>query len=242
MVDRQYSDAELASFYDLVNPWHERGDSGFYLRLIMAAGSVLDVGCGTGLLLHRARQEGHTGRLTGVDPAEGMLAVARTRTDIEWVPGDASAISWTGGFDLAIMTGHAFQVLLTDDEIRTLFRRVRRALADGGRFAFETRNPAARAWERWTPEHVTEVTGPDGTVLRAWNEVERVEGEFVTFTGVFSGPWAEPRVSRSTLRFLTAARLDELLAETGFTVADRYGDWSGGPFTATSREIITIAR
>jgi len=35
----------------------------------MAAPSVLDVGCGTGAMLHEARQLGHVGRLCGLDPA-----------------------------------------------------------------------------------------------------------------------------------------------------------------------------
>ena len=52
-------------------------DYRFYLPLIMSAEGVLDVGCGTGALLHWARETGHTGRLVGLDPAEGMLDVAR---------------------------------------------------------------------------------------------------------------------------------------------------------------------
>ena len=39
----------------------------------MAAPSVLDVGCGTGRLLHRAREAGHAGRLCGVDPDVAAL-------------------------------------------------------------------------------------------------------------------------------------------------------------------------
>jgi SAM-dependent methyltransferase len=54
-----------------------RGDFGFYLPLVMEAASVLDVGCGTGMLLRRARAEGHAGRLCGLDPAAAMLDVAR---------------------------------------------------------------------------------------------------------------------------------------------------------------------
>ncbi|MEK8169819.1 winged helix-turn-helix transcriptional regulator [Streptomyces sp. M19] len=54
-------------------------DFTFYLPLVMSARSVLDVGCGTGALLRGARENGHTGRLCGLDPAVGMLEVARTR-------------------------------------------------------------------------------------------------------------------------------------------------------------------
>ncbi|MFI1396091.1 hypothetical protein [Streptomyces sp. NPDC020681] len=36
------------------------------------------------------------------------------------------------------MTGHAFQVLVEDDELRTALAAVRSALTGEGRFAFET--------------------------------------------------------------------------------------------------------
>ena len=45
---------------------------------------MLDVGCGTEALLHRARQAGHAGRLCGVDPDPASLGAARRRTDIQW--------------------------------------------------------------------------------------------------------------------------------------------------------------
>ena len=153
--------------YDALNPRESSGDFAFYLPMIMAAESVLDVGCGTGSLLHLARESGHRGRLVGLDPAEGMLAQARRRDDVEWVLGDLSTVAWDGEFDFAVMTGHAFQVLLTDDELRTAFAAIRRALKPGGRFGFDTRDPAARAWERWTPAHVSEVVTADGTAVRS---------------------------------------------------------------------------
>jgi hypothetical protein len=141
------------------------------------------------------------------------------------------------------MTGHAIQVLLTDDELHAFLAAARRALADGGRLAFETRNPLARAWLTWTPDDVTEIRDRDGNTVRVWHEVESVEGEFVTFTETYaSDAWAQPKVSRSTLRFLPAHRLDAFLAEAGFVVDERYGDWDRSLFTPGSPEIITIAR
>jgi hypothetical protein len=61
------------------------------------------------------------------------------------------SMTWDSEFELAIMTSHAFQVLVADDELRASLTAIHRALAGGGRFAFETRNPLARAWENWNP-------------------------------------------------------------------------------------------
>ncbi|MDG4858068.1 class I SAM-dependent methyltransferase [Streptomyces sp. T-3] len=243
MVDDAYDDERLAELYDLFNPWSPRGDSAFYLDLVMGAQSVLDVGCGTGTLLHRAREAGHTGRLVGLDPAVGMLGRARARDDVEWVLGDAASAYWEGEFELAVMTGHAFQGLVKDDELRASLAAIRRALASGGRFVFETRNPGARAWERWTPEHAAEVAGPDGTLVRAAHEVELpVEGDVVHFNTTFSSSgWAQERVSRSSLRFLGREELGGFLAEAGLVVEEQYGDWGRGAVTGAGPEIITVA-
>ncbi|MFI9152039.1 class I SAM-dependent methyltransferase [Streptomyces sp. NPDC053367] len=244
MVDHSYADLELARLYDVLNAWGP--DDDFYLGLVMSARSVLDVGCGTGRLLRGARAAGHTGRLTGVDPAAAMLVQARAAApDVEWVLGDLESARWDGEFDLAVMGGHAFQELLGDEAVRRLLGGVRQALAPGGRFVFETRNPAVRPWERWTPDRVREITGPYGDEVRVWHEVAGpVVGDRVTFTETFScAGWQRDRVSRSTLRFLDADALDVLLGEAGFEVTARYGDWRRGAFApAASPEIVTVAR
>jgi len=242
VVDRQFSDPELAALYDVLSAG--RADFAFYLPLVMSAPAVLDVGCGTGELLHQARQKEHPGRLVGLDPGAGMIEQARTRTDIEWVLADLGDAAWDQEFDLAVMTGHAFQVLLTDDEIGAGLAVIHRALAPAGRFAFETRNPAAQAWLGWTPDTVREVADADGTVTRMWHEVdETAAGELVSFTTTFERQgWNGSRQSTSTLRFLDADVLDAFLAGAGLAIEARYGDWDRSPFVADSPEIITIAR
>src|SRR5690606_25694322 len=64
-TESPYSDLDVALLYDVLNPWGP-GDA-FYFDLVMDAPTVLDVGCGTGAILKRARAEGHTGRLVGLD-------------------------------------------------------------------------------------------------------------------------------------------------------------------------------
>ena len=155
MVDREFSEPILAELYDEFCAG--RPDFAFYLPIVRSAQNVLDVGCGTGELLRLARQQGHTGRLCGLDPAEAMLQVGRRRTDVEWILGDLSTTEWDHEFDLIVMTGHAFQVFLEDEEIRSSLAAVHTALTEGGRFVFETRNPLAPEWDNWTPDKVVEI-------------------------------------------------------------------------------------
>lgn len=244
VVDHAFADLSLAALYDRLNPWGPGDD--FYLGLLREAGSVLDIGCGTGRLLRQARSEGHRGRLTGLDPAAAMLVQARRdRPDIEWVLGDVRVRHWRAEFDLVVMTGHAFQELLTDEEVRVCLRAARAALRDGGRFVFETRNPDARPWERWTPDRVLHTATADGTPVRVWHEVEGdgPRGDRVYYTETYAAPhWPAPRVSHGVVRFLDAGTLEDFLAEAGLAVTEQYGDWSRGPLGATAPEIITVAR
>ena len=50
------------------------------------------------------------------------------------------------------MTANVAQVFLTDVEWAATLDGIRRALRPRGTLVFETRDPAQRAWERWTPE------------------------------------------------------------------------------------------
>jgi len=236
-----FADVHLAALYDLF--CGKRTDFEFYLKWVMSAKSVLDVGCGTGALLRMARKAGHAGRLCGLDPAVGMLAQARKCSDIEWILGDLASVQFRREFDLIVMTGHAFQVLVTDNELRVALAAIRRALTDDGRFAFETRNPLVREWEHWTPDKAAKVIDGDGASVHMSREVRSVDGDTVSFQHTFTGPsWEMPQTSRSTLRFLRADAVASLLSEADLAIEQQFGDWDGSTLIASSPEIITIAR
>jgi SAM-dependent methyltransferase len=233
-----YADVEDARLYDAQNPWGP-GDE-FYLGLVMDAGDVLDVGCGTGTLLKRARRDGHRGRLVGLDPGAGMLAVAREEPSIEWVDGVLRPGAYDAEFDLVTMTGHAFQELRTDEEILATLRAMRDAIRPDGRIVFETRNPGARAWESWDDSSFE--VPYQGTTIRVRYEVHKVEGELVTFSEITDGGRWHDQVDAATLRFLPRIELDRFLAEAGLRVETHYGDWERGPLTEDSAEIVAVAR
>ncbi|MEQ4205324.1 methyltransferase domain-containing protein [Actinopolymorpha sp. B17G11] len=234
-----YTDPRLAVFYDQLNPWGP--DLDFYLNLVMAAESVLDVGCGTGSVLRRARTAGHTGRLVGLEPAAAMLDQAKSCTDVDWILGDLRTASYGQEYELVIMTRHVFQAYLTDDEIAAALTAVQAALTDGGRFAFETLNPGLRPWETWTNQ--AEVVASDGAVVSAANTNPRlVERGIVEVVGRFASPhWEYEVLCPSRFRFVEVDELDEFLSEAGLAVMERYGLWDRRPFTEQLPEIITIA-
>jgi SAM-dependent methyltransferase len=241
--DPLFLEPRTAELHDLYDPWERRPELNFYLPLVMAAETVLDVGCGAGGLLRLAREAGHTGRLRGLDPADAMLQQARKRTDIEWVLGDASSGGWDQEFDLVVMTGHAIQVIMADDEIHACLAAIRSALTEHGRFAFETRNPLVRAWETWMPDAVVEVVDSAGAVVRKWHEIETVDGDVVTYTTTFTNPsWDRPQILHGRQRFLDLDSLSSFLAAAGLAIGEQFGDWDRQPLTDTSPEIITIAK
>lgn len=252
-----YSDEEAAALYDTLNPWGPSDD--FYFAEVMSSSAVLDVGCGTGTMLRKARAAGHPGRLVGIDPDTHALDIARQCSDVEWLAGDAASIEWSGEFDLAVMMSHVFQCLSTDEDLADSLKAIRRALAPSGRFVFETRNPAARAWEEWDAMDPVEVVDPAGRTVRISYDVHSVVDDVVTFDEVTSeaagrsptvdAGWGKSdargqvlRSDRASLRFLDVDTLREFLAKAGFTIDAVHGDWDRSAFDADSREIIISAR
>jgi len=242
-VDAAYADPRLASLYDELNPWG-RSDS-YYLHLIKEARSVLDLGCGTGLLLRRAASEGYGEVLVGVDAADAMLAEARcSGAAVSWRHGDARTVEIGRRFDLILMTGHAFQVFLTDADVVALLSNVQRHLGTGGRFAFETRNPAARAWESWTPNQSRRLieTRNGAKVEVAHGSPRAVEPDVIEFSTTyrFENP-PSSLASRGALRFIDPDQLRALLTRSGFRIDGWFGDWDRTPVSASSPEVIVVA-
>jgi SAM-dependent methyltransferase len=153
MPDALFNDPRLAQIYDLVEG--ERDDLDHYLAMVaeFGAGSVLDVGCGTGIFACLLAGRGL--EVVGVDPTAASLEMARARPGAErvtWVLGDATSLPELQ-VDLATMTGNVAQVFLTDEEWLATLRGVYAALRPGGHLVFETRNPEGRPWEKLEPRN-----------------------------------------------------------------------------------------
>jgi ubiquinone/menaquinone biosynthesis C-methylase UbiE len=219
----EYDHPAVAAAYDAENTWGR--DDDFFLALAgeTPGARVLDLGCGTGRLTVGLASAGHV--VTGIDPAAAMLAVARTKQEAEtvtWIEGTArSAPSAT--FDLALMTSHVAQVFVEDDAWAETLQYLARALVPGGRLAFDSRDPAARAWESWAG-------------------VTSIGGGRVSFTSINELPDGRALAVDSTLRFRTEAELRESLEAAGFAIEAVYGGLNREPVGAGAGELIVVAR
>ena len=240
MQDRLFEDPELVQFYDLENGWGD--DSRFCLALASDCQSILDLGCGTGLLA-AALANGRD--VAGVDPARAMLEVARRRpggANVHWVEADGRTVRLGRRFDLVVLTGHAFQVFLSDEDQQAVCRTIAAHLAPGGQFIFDSRNPAAEEWKEWTPEH--SLRGFDHPTLgriSAWNDVTfDARSGIATYETIYATDDGRRWGAHSQIRFAGRGDIEDRLRQAGLAASHWLGDWSGGPFTEGARELIVL--
>ena len=245
--DAAFADPRLAKVYDLLDG--ERSDLDVYAAIVeeLGAESVLDIGCGTGTFSCMLAARGVC--VTGVDPARASLEVARRKPGadrVAWLHGDPAELPHMD-LDAAVMTGNVAQVFVSDADWAAALRGIHNALRPGGRLAFETRDPARKAWLDWTkPATLRRRELPGGGEVTYWIEgtvahgelAGHADGRVVTFRQVyeFSSDGAV-LTSDSTLRFRSRDEVTASLEEAGFRV-DEIRDAPDRP----GLEMVFIAR
>jgi SAM-dependent methyltransferase len=220
--DPLFAHPRLAAIYDFVDD--DRSDLDVYVDLVREFGatSVLDIGCGTGTLACQLARFGKD--VVGLDPASASLDVARRKSfgeRVRWVHGDVSRLPVLT-VDLVTMTGNVAQVFLADAEWTAVLTAARAVMRSEGRLVFETRDPAQRAWERWTKdESYRRVEVPEVGPLESWVDVTAVELPYVSFRHTFLF-WADGTelTSDSTLRFRSRDEIAVSLDGAGFQVCE----------------------
>ena len=127
---------------------------------------VLDIGSGPGLLAAEMVAEvGATGSVTGVDPSEDMLSIARAQltdagTQLTFVPGGATALPFgDDSFDAATAT----QVYEYVADMDAALAEARRVLRSGGRLLILDTDWDSIVWRSSDDDRMRRV-------LHAWDE------------------------------------------------------------------------
>ena len=222
MADALFGEPRLAAIYDAVEG-ERRADLDHYLAIAdeFGARSLLDVGCGTGILARRAADRGMD--VTGVDPAGASLDVARGKPGAErvrWLPGDATGLPPLQ-VDLATMTANVAHVFLTDEDWAATLRGVHAALRPGGHLAFVVRDPGRRAWEGWTREATyRRLDVPGIGRLETWWDLTDVSGALVSYRRTYVFADGTVLTSDSVRRFWSREEIEDSLRAAGYALAE----------------------
>ena len=237
------SATQRADLYDAENRW--AADDDFFLNFIneRPASRVLDLGCGTGRLTITLARAGH--KVTGIDPHPGSLVAARSKPGadaVTWIEGTSTDLGCDDSFDAVLMTSHVAQAIIDDHRWSRSLADIRRVLAPGGRLAFDSRDPLARVWERWTPATTrNEFTLPDGTKLHLWIDSEPHESGLVKITEHRLFADGSREMEDAVLAFRSEQQLRRELGDAGLHVDAVFGGWSGEPVGQGAGELIVVA-
>lgn len=243
MQSAEFNHPQLVEIYDLQNLW------GVAEEFFMACANehpnsrILDLGCGTGRITLALAQVGHT--VTGIDPAKASLAVAQQKPcadQVTWINGTSTQAP-AQAFDLAFMTSHVAQEIADEEQWQDTLDDLHRALVPGGRLIFDSRDPAAHAWEAWNPKDSYEtVVLKNGEQVNIYTEVTQVSGELITFVHHYQFTGSDQSLqSQSTLRFRSEEKLRSTLHAAGFQIKQIYGGWQRETVGQGNGEFIVVA-
>ena len=206
-------------------------------------GTVVDLGCGSGILARHVSEAGY--EVVGVDLAPAMLDLARRHApratfrhgsllDAELPP--AVAVTAIGE-----ALNYATDERAGDDALGDVFRRVRASLEPGGLFLFDVATPG-----RYGPDRVANRIHDRDTWTLFMHAEESEDGRrldrFVTIFRRAEHGGYERSDEHHVLRLYEPATLASMLEAAGFTVEvrDRYGVPT--PSTPAAGWVVVLAR
>jgi SAM-dependent methyltransferase len=243
--------AQIAALYDLEHD--EFTDDIDLFRNLVVAGPVLEVGAGTGRIVHALAADGHD--VWAVEPSTAMLDRARARIGahscIHLLQGDAQSLddlSLPSNFRVALLSLNLLWHLPTVEVQRAALRAVHRHLVPMGLLVVDSTNPLSmldrgargELRERFSTTH-------DGADVRAISSAWDDPAEQTIALGLIYDTTAPDGTLRRTstsmeLRYIYRYELQLLLESAGFIEEQLYGSYDLEPYTAESANLISVSR
>lgn len=244
MTSTQFSNTLLVSAYDALNALGE--DRDFWLKEIerLAPKTIIDLGCGTGLLTCELAKRGYT--VIGIEPAGKMLDIARKKPyadKVQWIKGGYKKFDGLKA-DMVLMTSHVAQFFLDNKEWQAMLEAAYKALNPRGRIIFDSRTPIFPPYQTWPTENAPRrvqdaALGPIDWYYQLLEIKDNRVRYQLYFHFINSG---EKITSMDELVFRSQEELNKSLEDAGFTVETVYGDWDGSLATPTSPEMIFLGQ
>ena len=141
-----------------------------------------------------------------------------------------------------MLTGHTFQVFLTDEDQQAVCDTIAAHLAPEGTFIFDSREPSRQEWRKCEPSRsLRSIQHPALGRIEAWNDVVfEPASEIVTYWTFYRALDGRVREAQSSIRFASKEAIAARIAEAGLR-ADRWmGNWRGDQWTPEAMEIIPV--
>ena len=231
------------AFADVYDEWYERisdvGATVAGVRALAGGGAVLELGVGTGRLALPLAEAGV--ETWGVDASAAMLARLRVKPGADGlriVQADMAAppLAATGRFAVVFCAFNTFFNLHVPGDQASCLAWSARALAPDGRLAIEVFVPSEGDSTPEGPVSVRSIES-DRVVLSVTErdvEAQTVTGQLVDLSA------AGVRLRPYRIRYLFPAQLDDLAAEVGLRLVDRWASWDGEPFTDDSPNHVSV--
>ena len=237
-----------------------RQDVSFYRRLarelLGGTGRILELACGSGRVTTALLRDGH--EVVGLDLSSAMLerAAARVaklgrsaRARATLTQGDVRDFDLGARFPLCIMAFNSFEHLYTRVEVAACLDRVRAHLEEGGRFVFDVQNPnlnwltrdPSKRWARTVFRHPTSGRRIAYSTNHVYDPVSQIAVIRIYYDPVDDPSHPSTVVVLSQRKFFPA-ELEALVAQSGFTVEERYGDFAGEPLTGGAESQLLVCR
>jgi SAM-dependent methyltransferase len=251
---RDYCGRHWAAIYDQFNHGRHEKELEFYLAEARECrGPVLEVACGTGMILLPMLREGIDAY--GFDISDEMLGtlLAKARAaGIEDIESRVSRMDMAGlrfdmRFDSILIPCRSFLHLTEQEKQVACLRSIRDHLSDGGRLALNFFNPNLRSLasrsvepDEFTPQG-TYVDPSDGSGIElSYKQVNDLANQVQHVTWRFETNGSE-HLTEMGIRWIYREEFRLLLRLAGFERWELYGDFDKSEFSAESDEMVWVA-
>lgn len=210
---------------------------------------ILEMGCGTGRLVHALAYRGF--RVVGLDHDAAMIEHAQAHLDpslqeqVHWIKGELASFSWDGRIRLAIGALNTF-AYLHDEDFCSAIKSVHAVLDDHGLIALDL--PPFDADPRSPEEEDTTLDrfhdSALGSVIELRARVRTQDNIKVEVTWIYDESFPDGRVHRheweQTYFQRTEEHIRKLIQSCGLKILSIYGDYDHSHFQTSSNRMIVV--